>query len=116
MKNTSITSITSIFTSMAAVAAMVLAGSVHAQTSTPRIDQRQANQQARIDQGVATGAVTPVEQAKLQAQQGKIASDKAVAKADGKVTRAERRKLTREQNRASRNIAHKKHNRVKKAQ
>lgn len=69
--------------------------------ATPKIDQRQANQQKRIDQGVASGALTPKETAKLEKREAKIEADKAVAKADGKVTRAERRKLKREENRAS---------------
>ena len=78
-------------------------------TATPKIDQRQANQQKRIDQGVASGALTPKETAKLEKRETKIAADKAVAKADGKVTRAERRKLKREENHASRAIHRQKH-------
>ncbi|MCL4723587.1 MAG: hypothetical protein KJZ90_04885 [Rhodocyclaceae bacterium] len=34
--------------------------------STPRIDQRQANQQQRIEQGVQSGALTQQEAARLQ--------------------------------------------------
>lgn len=78
--------------------------------ATPRIDQRQANQQARINEGVASGQVTAKEQARLQGQQNHIAGDKAAAKADGVVTKHERRHLKREQNRADRNIHRKKHN------
>lgn len=78
--------------------------------ATPRIDQRQANQQARINEGVASGQVTAKEQARLQGQQANIAGDKAAAKADGVVTKQERRHLKREQNRADRNIHRKKHN------
>lgn len=78
-------------------------------TATPKIDQRQANQQKRIDQGVASGALTPKETAKLEKRETKIASDEAAAKADGKVTGAERRKLTREEDRASRAIHRQKH-------
>ena len=82
-------------------------------TATPKIDQRQINQQQRIDQGVASGALTPRETAKLQRREAKIASDEAAAKADGKVTRAERRKLRHEQNRASAAIKRQKHDRQK---
>jgi hypothetical protein len=78
-------------------------------TATPKIDQRQVNQQKRIDQGVASGALTPKETAKLEKREGKIASDEAAAKADGKVTKAERAKLTREENRTSRAIHRQKH-------
>jgi hypothetical protein len=78
-------------------------------TATPKIDQRQVNQQKRIDQGVASGALTSKETAKLEKREGKIASNEAAAKADGKVTKAERAKLTREENRASKAIYKQKH-------
>jgi hypothetical protein len=78
-------------------------------TATPRIDQRQVRQQARIQQGVANGKIAPDEQARLQAQQNQIARNKAAAKADGVVSPQERKALKREQNQASRNIARKKH-------
>lgn len=79
-------------------------------TATPRIDQRQVEQQKRIDQGVASGQLTPKEAAGLQKRETKIAKDEAVAKADGKVTAKERRKLDREQDRASKAIYKQKHN------
>ncbi|MEY2952823.1 MAG: hypothetical protein RLZZ401_910 [Pseudomonadota bacterium] len=79
--------------------------------ATPGIDTRQANQQARIDQGVASGQLTAKEAARLEQRQAKIAADEAAAKADGKVTRQERKELTREQNRASGAIHHQKHDR-----
>lgn len=79
--------------------------------ATPKIDQRQANQEKRIDQGIASGALTPKEAARLDQRETKIEADKLSAKADGKVTRAERRKLMREENRASRAIKRQKHNR-----
>lgn len=79
-------------------------------TATPRIDQRQAKQQARINQGVASGSITPQEQARLQARQNRIATKKAAAKADGVVTQRERKQLTHQQNHASKGIARKKHN------
>jgi hypothetical protein len=78
-------------------------------TATPRIDQRQVNQQKRIDQGVASGQLTPKETARLEKREGKIAADEAAAKADGKVTKAERRKLRHEENRASQAIKRQKH-------
>ena len=78
-------------------------------TATAKIDQRQANQQKRIDQGVASGALTPKETAKLEKRETKIAADKAVAKSDGTVTKTERRKLKREENRASKAIYKQKH-------
>ncbi|MFO1296993.1 MAG: hypothetical protein U1F25_11305 [Rubrivivax sp.] len=41
-----------------------------AAASTPRIDQRQANQERRIDQGVASGQLTA--RRAIEAQQGHI--------------------------------------------
>ncbi len=95
----------------AALALVLLSAPVLAQnTATPRIDQRQQNQQERIANGVQSGALTPTETRQLEKREGKIAADEQAAKADGKVTRAERTKLRREENRASRKIYQKKHN------
>lgn len=95
----------------------LIAGSVcFAQApATPRIDQRQVNQQKRINQGVASGELTPTEAAKLQKRETKLANDEAKAKADGKVTPAERRRLRREEDRVSHAIARQKHDRQKVA-
>ena len=79
--------------------------------ATPKIDQRQANQEKRIDQGIASGALTKKEVTNLDKRETKIEADKLAAKADGKVTKAERRKLHREQNHASAAIKHQKHDR-----
>ncbi len=87
---------------------------VSAQTATPRATQRQVNQQARINQGRASGELTPRETAGLEVQQAKIRHDKRVAKSDGVVTPRERMKLHREQKRANKNIAIQKHDRQKR--
>jgi hypothetical protein len=81
-----------------------------AQTSTPKVTDRQINQEARIQEGKNNGELTRREKRRLQMQQAKIQRDKKVAKADGVVTPEERRQLTREQRRASRNIYRQKHN------
>ena len=73
--------------------------------ATPRANARQANQQARIIEGKRSGELSPEESRKLQMQQGHIRRTKRQAKADGVVTPAERAKVNRKQNRASRNIA-----------
>jgi hypothetical protein len=85
-----------------------LAASAHAQ-STPVVDQRQQNQQRRINQGVASGEVTRVEAAKLRSEQRQIRRAERRAKADGKVTKKERANLQRDQNQASRKIRRQKH-------
>jgi hypothetical protein len=78
-------------------------------TATPKIDQREVSQQKRIDQGVASGALTPKETAHLQKREAKIEADKQAAKADGNVTKEERRKLRKEEDRASHAIYKQKH-------
>jgi polyhydroxyalkanoate synthesis regulator phasin len=92
--------------------ALLVLGSAFAsaQTATPRVTKRQLKQQARIEQGVKSGELTAGEAKRLELQQGKIQADKARAKSDGVVTPAERAKLAREQNRASRKIYRLKHN------
>jgi hypothetical protein len=77
--------------------------------ATPRVDQREANQQARIDAGVASGQLTARETNRLDKQQARIAGVEAKDKADGTVTAKERRQLHRMQNRASKNIYAQKH-------
>ncbi|MFO1285321.1 MAG: hypothetical protein U1F49_01490 [Rubrivivax sp.] len=54
--------------------------------ATPRIDHRQADQERRIDQGVASGQLTGRETRRLEAQQGHIDRVEDRARADGKVT------------------------------
>jgi len=65
----------------------------YAQDKTPVVDQREKNQDKRIDQGIKSGEVTGGEAARLEAQQGKIKVDEAKAKSDGVVTAKERAKL-----------------------
>jgi len=91
----------------AAVAAIALP--VAAQTSTPRVDQRQANQEARIQQGVQSGRLTAKEAAKLEKGQAKVQAAEDKAKADGVVTPKERAKLAKKQNKQSRKIYREKH-------
>jgi opacity protein-like surface antigen len=95
-----------------AVSAVVFtAGMTFAQADTPGIDQRQANQERRIDQGIASGQLTPREAARLDRQQDRIDRMENKAKADGVVTAKERARLHAAQDRASRNIAREKHDR-----
>ena len=82
-----------------------------AQTSTPRVDQRQANQQQRIDQGVASGALTGKEAARLEKGQDRVQAMEDKAKADGKVLPKERERLQRAENKQSQMIAREKHDR-----
>jgi len=86
-----------------------IASAASAQTATPRVTKRQENQQERIGQGVKSGELTAKETEHLEAREAKIQHDKKEAKADGTVTRSERAKLHREENRTSRAIHRQKH-------
>lgn len=90
---------------------LVLPLAVLAQTNTPNIDQRQANQEARIQQGEKSGALTPREANRLERQQQRIDRMENRAKADGVVTNKERAHLQHAENRQNRQIRHEKHDR-----
>jgi hypothetical protein len=79
-------------------------------TKTPVIKERQMNQRARIRQGVKSGALTKGEARQLREEQRTIQAEKQMAKTDGKVTPAERAKIRRDQNKASKDIYRLKHN------
>lgn len=81
----------------------------------PRVNQvnnREQNQQNRIANGMKSGAVTPKEAGKLEAQQQRInnSEKKDMAANNGHLTKAEQTNLNKRQNAASENIYNKKHN------
>ena len=80
-------------------------------SSTPRIDQRQENQQQRIDQGVQSGALTEKEATRLDKGQGRVEKMEDKAVSDGKVTAKERMRIEKAQDTQSRRIARQKHDR-----
>ena len=95
------------------IAAAILLGSTTlalAQTGTPRIDARQANQHQRIHNGVASGELSHREAKNLRRGQIKIQRMENRAKADGVVTPRERARIRHAQNVESRKIMIKKHN------
>src|SRR2546421_7990676 len=95
---------------VAAAAVAVLAVPAFAQTtSTPRIDQRQANQERRIEQGEKSGALTQKEAARLEKGQARVQKMEDKALADGKITAKERAKIERAQDRQSKKIYREKH-------
>jgi hypothetical protein len=79
--------------------------------ATPGIDKRQAEQQKRIDQGVASGRLTPNEAARLEKGQQRVQKLEDKAKADGTVTGKERARIQQAQNVQSRHVAKEKHDR-----
>ena len=88
---------------------LMMTGMAYAEAETPVIDQRQANQQQRIDQGVASGQLNKREANRLNKQQRHINKIEVRAKSDGVVTKKERARIGATQNRASRHIAREKH-------
>ena len=59
-------------------------------TNDPGIEQRMENQENRIDQGVNTGALTPKETGRLEAEQARIKQAEERMKSDGNLTTQER--------------------------
>ena len=98
-----------------AAAALTLSGVAFAQTPTapvtPRVDKMQANQDKRIDQGAATGTLTPAEAARMEATQAKNDAAEARMKADGTVTKKERARLLHRETVSSKKIYRQKHDR-----
>ncbi|CAH1905934.1 conserved hypothetical protein [Candidatus Nitrotoga sp. HW29] len=92
------------------ITAITLGFAVSSYADTPRIDNREAKQEQRIDQGIRSGALTPKEEAKLDAGQVKVERMEERAKADGTVTQHERKRINRVQNEQSQKIHDMKHN------
>ena len=82
----------------------VIASVASADPATPRVDRRQANQQARIAQGAHSGQLTRGETRRLRRGERHIRRSERRAKADGVVTPRERARLHRKLNRESRAI------------
>ncbi|MEQ1695801.1 MAG: hypothetical protein ABL901_08170 [Hyphomicrobiaceae bacterium] len=74
-----------------------------------RIDQRQANEAKRIEDGRRSGQLSGREYVQLKAEQARIANMERFAKADGVVTRHEARAIEDAQDAASRRIYQEKH-------
>lgn len=75
----------------------------------PGVNQRQHNQQHRIKQGVRSGELTREEARTLAREQRTIRQEERQYKADGVLTRDERKDLHRDLNQASRSIYNEKH-------
>jgi opacity protein-like surface antigen len=96
---------------LAVSALVVMAGIPFAQAETPVIDQRQVNQEQRIDQGIASGQLNERESNRLNKQQEHVNKMEDRAKSDGVITKKERARIGAAQDRASRHIAREKHDR-----
>jgi hypothetical protein len=96
-----------------AISAMtvLMTGMVYAASETPVIDQRQTNQEQRIDKGIGSGQLNEGEANRLDKQQEHINNMEDKAKSDGVMTKKERARISAAQHRASRHIAREKHDR-----
>ena len=96
-----------------AVSAMTLlmAGMAFAEAEAPVADQRQANQDQRIDRGTTSGQLNEREANRLNKQQEHVNKMEDRAQSDGVMTKKERARIGAAQNRASRHLAREKHDR-----
>src|SRR4051812_14904589 len=99
---------------LAVMAPFAAAQDATTNTTTPAhphsINNRQKRQQQRIDKGVASGALTDKEAARLNNKETKIADREArMRDSGGKFTPKERASIQRQQNRTSRRIHKQKH-------
>ena len=81
--------------------------------SLQTIQQRDVNQQQRIENGLQDGSLNTREAAQLERDQRKVNAVQANALKDGKLTAAERKRITATENRASRDIREARSNGVK---
>jgi opacity protein-like surface antigen len=94
---------------------LTMTGVAFAEAETPVADQRQVNQEQRIDQGVESGQLKEREANRLNKQQEHINKMEDRAKSDGVMTKRERARIGKAQHRASRHIAREKHDRQGRA-
>lgn len=83
-----------------------------AQTNAATTVQRDVNQQSRIEAGLQNGSITTREAAALEKDESRVDRLQANALKDGKLSDAERARLTAAQNKTSRDIATAKNNGV----
>lgn len=73
--------------------AAVPAAEVKAAVPTPALDKVQAAQQSNIEKGVASGQLSTKAATDLEKSETKLEANKQAAKADGKVSKQEQKKL-----------------------
>jgi len=92
------------------VALSVLTSAAWAQTTAGKDQQRDVNQQERIEQGLKSGQLSTREAGSLERQQQHIDKMEARDLRNGSISPAEQARLNAAQNRASNNIYADKHN------
>jgi hypothetical protein len=87
----------------------LLSGTAVAQTAAEKDQQRDVNQQERIEQGLKSGELNTKEAGRLEREQQHIERMEAHDLKDGKISPAEQARLTKAQNAASADIYKQKH-------
>ena len=93
----------------AMISVLVLVACCVQLSAQANINQRQAHQEQRIHQGVQSGELTKREAYQLQMNQRHINRTEARYRADGNLSKGERARLNRMENRQSSNINIQKH-------
>ena len=94
---------------IALAATMLAAGRSAAQTADQAYDDRLANQERRIAEGLRDGSLTAGEAARLQREETSLNREAARVQADGVITPQERARMERDLNRVSRDISNERH-------
>lgn len=99
-------------TMIALTAALLAAPAMMNAQSNQQINERKADQQQRIAQGVRSGQLTHRETAHLERQEHAINHEERAMRAqdNGRLTRVDRRVIHKQQNAESRRIYRDKHN------
>lgn len=92
------------------VAAILFGAFFSTVSAQQTIKQKGRHERKRIAHGVKNGELTKAETVNLAKGQREIRKDVRAAKADGTVTRAERKDIKQDQRQQSRKIYRKKHN------
>lgn len=95
---------------LVALATSILSTSAWAQTTAEMDQQRDVNQQGRIEQGLQSGELSTKEAGQLERDEQHVDRMQANDLKDGKITPAEQARLNAAQNTASRQIYADKHN------
>src|SRR5262245_27227832 len=98
--------------SLGFLATVLVAGVVHDEDSVGQDQQRDVNQQERIEQGLKAGQLSTREAGRLEREQQHIEKMEARDLRNGSLSPAEQARLNAAQNRASRDIYRLKHNTV----
>jgi hypothetical protein len=98
-------------TTAARIAAAIVIIGLALPSLAAEVDRRQANQQARIGEGVESGQLTPRETARLERKEARLRSEirRDRAANGGTLTPAEKARVNRQENRLSRQIYREKH-------